>query len=79
MAPKYDMKSIETLLERVRSEIGDDRFSTLRVMELEKVIRGYDKAHELPGKTLLRATIHSFRMARWPATAPKPSGSRLRF
>lgn len=79
MAGKYDVKSIEALLERVHSEIGDDRFSSMRLMELEKVIRSYDKNKELPGKTLLRATIHSFRRARWPGVAPKPSGSRFRY
>jgi len=79
MVQKYDLKSIEDMLERVRSSIGDGEFSAMRIMELEKVVRSYDQAHELPGKTLLRASIHSFRKARWPGLAPKPSGSRYRY
>lgn len=68
---KYDMDGIQKFLAQVLSEIGPERFSSLRLMELEKLVRSYDKVRELPGKTLLREAIHKFRTARWPGTAPK--------
>lgn len=68
---QYDLQRIHSLLETVLSDIGPERFSAMRIMELEKVIRSYDKGGELPGKTLLREAIHKFRTPRWPTTAPK--------
>lgn len=67
----YDMGRIHDFLSRVLAEIGPDRFSSLRLMELEKLIRTYDKNKELPGKTLLREAIHKFRAERWAGTAPR--------
>jgi hypothetical protein len=68
---KYDISKIDHLLEKVRGAIGDDRFASLPLMQLEKVIRGHDLNAALPGKTLLRQRIHAYRSARWPNTAPK--------
>ena len=80
MTKKYDSKPIQEFIERVRLKVGDDDFTTLRLIQLEKVIRTYDKERSLPGKTRLREEIHSFRKARWPALmAPKPSVSRFRY
>jgi len=66
---RWDRAAISALLEKVFREIGPERFSGMRLMELEKVVRTYDK--NLPGKTLLREAINNFRVARWPHTAPK--------
>ena len=68
---KYSRSEVASLLERVLTEIGPDRFSTLRLMELEKLVRSHDAAKMLPGKTLLREVINQFRVKRWPSTAPK--------
>lgn len=68
---KYDKAEIEALMQKVLADIGPDRFATLRLMELEQVVRASDPNQRLPGKTLLREAIHKFRMARWPGTAPK--------
>lgn len=66
---RWRREEIVKLLERVLTDIGADRFSGMRLMQLEKLVRTYDQA--LPGKTLLREVINSFRAARWPGTAPK--------
>ena len=68
---QYDMDSIHALLARVLSEIGPERFSAMKLMELERVVRIHYTSHKLPGKTLLREAIHKFRTQRWPSTAPK--------
>jgi hypothetical protein len=70
------MQQLHRHLEKVLSDIGPERFSTMKLMELEKVVRSYDKGGELPGKTLLRDAIHKFRIPRWPATAPKEATRR---
>jgi hypothetical protein len=66
-----DRNAINTLLERVLSEMGTERFSGMRLLELERVVRASDPTHSLPGKTVLRDAINKFRAERWPATAPK--------
>jgi hypothetical protein len=75
----YDTNELNALLERVLADIGDDRFTSLQLLELEKLVRTYDAKDELPGKTLLRDTINNFRATRWPGTAPKPKPSRYRY
>ena len=74
--PKYNTSQISAALDQVLSEIGADRFSSMRLLELEKLVRTNDREGRLPGKTLLRATIHSYRSAKWPGTGPKPAASR---
>jgi hypothetical protein len=73
----YNFARIDALLERVLAEVGPDRFAGMRLLELEKLVRSYNAEGRLPGKTVLRATIHKFRASRWPATAPKRSGTRF--
>jgi len=68
--PKYDNGEISALLAKVLEEIGPERFAGLKLLELERLIRKHDPDHRLPGRTLLRASINSFRVARWLNTAP---------
>ena len=79
MRNAYDAAELEKVLERVLSEIGADRFSHLKLLELERVVRLKDPDGRLPGKTLLRAAINQFREARWPGTGPKRRGTHPRF
>lgn len=65
----HDRNTIEKLLEKVLAEIGADRFSTMRLLPLEKLVRTYDP--NLPGKTLLREVINGFRGSRWESCRPK--------
>jgi hypothetical protein len=74
----YDTASINTALEKLLAEIGTERFSAMRLLDLEKLLRTYDHSHELPGKTVLRDAINKFRAARWPAAAPKRMSDRFR-
>lgn len=67
----HDRAAIVLLLDRILSEIGAERFSGLRLLELEKVARAYDR--DLPGKTVLREVINAYRTAKWPHTQPKKS------
>jgi hypothetical protein len=67
----YDVTEIQAAIERVHQKIGDDRFSTMRLMELEKLIREMEKNNNLPGKTLLREVINRYRAKRWPAASPR--------
>jgi hypothetical protein len=73
----YDQSKIEVLLERVLADIGPARFSEMRLLHLERLVRTYDPGHELPGKTVLRAAINTFRTARWPGCAPKKVSARF--
>ena len=66
------------LLDKVLAEIGPDRFSAMKLLDLERTLRTHDLANELPGKTVLREMIHSFRKARWSGTEPKSISSRFR-
>lgn len=78
MQTNYSRAEISGLLEKVLAEIGPAQFSSLRLMQLEKVVRSRDVERRLPGKTLLREVINQFRMARWPQTAPKRLNDRFR-
>ena len=66
---RHDRVAISALLEKILTDIGPERFSGMRLMQLEKLVRTYDAG--LPGKTVLREVINTFRTARWPNTAPK--------
>ncbi len=74
----YDTAQINALLDKVLADIGPDKFSQMKLLEAEKYVREYDKAHELPAKTVLRAVINSYRAAKWPACAPKRMADRFR-
>jgi hypothetical protein len=73
---RYDLRQVNETLDKVLAVIGSERFSSMRLLELEKVVRLHDTARALPAKTVLRAAINSYRTARWPGTAPKPAGRR---
>lgn len=74
----HDRAAILRHVEKLLEEIGPDEFSSLKLLKLEKMLRERDLGKELPGKTLLREVIHSFRVARWPATAPRKLNDRFR-
>ena len=67
--PRYDRKDIEKLLEKVLADIGPERFSGMKLLHLENLVRTYQP--DLPGKTLVREVINSFRSARWESCRPK--------
>ncbi len=73
---RYDLRKVNETLDKVLAAVGPERFSSMRLLELEKLVRTYDPTRELPAKTLLRAAINSYRAARWPGTAPKAAGRR---
>jgi len=73
---RYDPNKIGPIFETVLADIGPEKFSGMRLLELERLVRGYDPNHELPAKTTLRAAINSFRTARWPGSAPKRATRR---
>jgi hypothetical protein len=60
---------IETLLTKVLDDIGPERFSSLRLLDLERLTRTYNP--DLGGKTVLREVINKFRSARWESCRPK--------
>ena len=74
----YDPTQITALLDKVLADIGADRFAQMKLLEAEKFVRGYDRANELPAKTVLRAAINAYRAAKWPACAPKRLNDRFR-
>ena len=76
--PTIRRARVAEILEKVLTDIGPERFSGMKLLDLERTIRTYDLANELPGKTVLRELIHSFRRARWSGTEPKPVSPRLR-
>ena len=78
MRPNYSRDEINAVLDKVLSEVGAEKFSAMRLLELEKLIRSRDASQRLPGKTLLREAINKFRAARWPHTAPKRLSDRFR-
>lgn len=78
MRSNYSREEMNAVLEKTLAEIGLEKFSGLRLLELEKLIRARDTSQRLPGKTLLREAINKFRASRWPHTAPKRLSDRFR-
>jgi hypothetical protein len=68
---RYDYSKITGVLENTLQWLGEDRFSTLKVTELEKMIRERETATPLPSRSQFRAAIHEFRAKRWPNAAPQ--------
>jgi hypothetical protein len=68
---RYDYSKVEAILNETLTWLGPERFSAMKVTELEKAVRGRAKVEALPGRSQLRAAIHSFRTKRWPDTAPR--------
>jgi hypothetical protein len=68
---RYDYSKITGVLENTLQWLGEDRFSTLKVTELEKMIRERETATPLPSRSQFRAAIHEFRAKRWPNAAPR--------
>ncbi|MGB7578355.1 MAG: hypothetical protein WA905_11225, partial [Pseudolabrys sp.] len=64
-------EEINALLQNTLAEIGPEKFSGMRLVVLEKLIRSRYASQRLPGKTILREIINNFRSARWPETAPR--------
>jgi len=71
MATKYDYNEVERILNETLTSLGPERFSTMKVTELEKVVRTRAGTMALPGRSQLRDAIHTFRTARWKHAAPK--------
>ena len=78
MRSNYSRAEISAVLERTLAEIGPEKFSGMRLLELEKLVRSRDASQRLPAKTLLREAINKFRTARWPNTAPRRLSDRFR-
>jgi len=76
---RYNRAEIHKFLENALTEIGSESFANLKLLALEKRLRALDKNRELPGKTVLREAINTFRAARWPSTAPKRASDRFRY
>lgn len=70
---RIDRSQINGLLEKMVSELGADAFSSMRLLQLEAMIRKHNPTVHLPGKTVLRECINKFRSDRWPQAAPKKS------
>jgi hypothetical protein len=68
---RYDYSKIEAVLNETLTWLGPDRFSAMKVTELEKVVRERAGTNALPGRSQLRAAIHTFRTKRWPNTEPR--------
>src|SRR5262249_45592164 len=64
-------RNIEAVLDETLKWLGSERFSGMKVTELEKVVRSRAGRNALPGRSQLRAAIHVFRVKRWPGTAPR--------
>jgi len=71
VAKVYDRHTTHAFLARVLADIGEERFSTMQTVSLERLLRTYDTRHELPGRTALRSAINAFRVARWPQSKPR--------
>jgi hypothetical protein len=67
---RYDYTKISEILQNTLEWLGEERFSKMRVTELEKVIRERE-ATPLPSRSQFRAAIHEFRVKRWPEAAPR--------
>lgn len=68
---RYDYSKVIEVLESTRQWLGDEQFSTIRVTELEKMIRERETSTPLPSRSQFRAAIHEFRVKRWPNAAPR--------
>lgn len=79
MTAKYSVSEIDAFIEKVHATEGDGAFQSMRLMELETLLRKHDKTGILPGKTLMRERINAYRSKRWPATAPKKASDRFRW
>jgi hypothetical protein len=71
IAKVYDRHATQAFIERILTDIGEERFSRMRLLPLKRLIRTYDTRHELPGRTALREAINAFRAARWPQANPR--------
>jgi hypothetical protein len=71
---RYDQKKIEAMLDSTLKELGPQRFSSMKVTELERHLRAAAPDEPLPARTQLRAAIHAFRTTRWPHAAPRRRG-----
>jgi hypothetical protein len=69
-SPRYDYGKIDGVLMAKMNEIGAERFSKMKVVELERQIRAGSQ-DALPGRSQLRTAIHAFRVKRWPDSAPR--------
>ena len=68
---RYDYKKVNEVLANTLNWLGEERFSKMRVTELEKLIREKEKTTPLPSRSQFRAAIHEFRVKRWPGAAPR--------
>ncbi|KRQ99309.1 hypothetical protein [Bradyrhizobium valentinum] len=68
---RYDYTKISQVLERTLEWLGEERFSKMRVTELEKMIRERETTTPLPSRSQFRAAIHDFRVKRWPEAVPR--------
>ncbi len=68
---RYDYSKVHEVIANALNWLGEDRFSKMRVTELEHLIREKEKTTPLPSRTQFHAAIHEFRMKRWPDTAPR--------
>jgi hypothetical protein len=68
---RYDYDRVSEVLENTLQWMGEERFSKMRVTELEKMIRERETTTPLPSRSQFRAAIHEFRVKRWPDAAPR--------
>ena len=68
---KIDRGQINALLDKMLAEVGAQTFSSMKLLQLEAAIRRQNPTVALPGKTVLRECINTFRSTRWPKTAPR--------
>jgi hypothetical protein len=68
---RYDYNKISEVLQNTLEWLGEERFSKMRVTELEKIIREREGTTQLPSRSQFRAAIHEFRVKRWPQAAPR--------
>ena len=61
---KHNREEINALLQNTLAEIGPEKFSGMRLVVLEKLIRSRYASQRLPGNTILREIINNFRSAR---------------
>lgn len=71
MQMKYDYKKLTQVFQSTLDWLGEERFSTLPVTQLEKMIREREAETPLPSRSQFRAALHGFRVKRWPHTAPR--------
>jgi hypothetical protein len=67
---RYDYSKVTDVLQKTLEWLGEERFSTIKVTELEKMIRERETETPLPSRSQFRAAIHEFRVKRWPNAAP---------